>query len=420
MPTDSLFSKQANVMDNLSTTAKECTDPMSIKGKGSVKASKRNTKRRDANSLLPDGVGARFQNELLAIIEGKQDFKSQYLREEILTKYLDSKQVPVAVRKEAAIQKWLASERNNAKTNDRLFNEAIMGETDFGFATYVELRARIRSIILSIIGKAPGTYGITNHTSGASTRIKRGAMAPYLKFQGGAHCSLSAVPYWKDYTLCSGIRSDSVGTGFVILCPVGQRMYDQELLQMDSSIMFTVPKKSDIDRVACKEPEINMLLQRCLGKQIRKSLKVVGIDLRDQSINRKLASEAYQRGLATVDLSAASDSITRQLVIELLPAKWWLDLACLRVDSTIITDSSGGEYLHTLEMFSSMGNGFTFELESLLFYAITRATQELLLEAGFPVNDKTISVYGDDIICACTMVKPLANVLGFFRIQNEY
>jgi hypothetical protein len=78
----------------------------------------------------------------------------------------------------------------------------------------------------------------------------------------------------------------------------------------ESSVYFTVPKNSTIDRSACKEPEVNMILQRALSKHIRESLKRVGIDLRDQGVNQRLARDALKLGLATVDLSAASDSIT--------------------------------------------------------------------------------------------------------------
>jgi hypothetical protein len=57
-----------------------------------------------------------------------------------------------------------------------------------------------------------------------------------------------------------------------------------------------------------------------------------------------------------------------------------------------------------------MGNGFTFELESLLFYAIAKAT------AYFTGTSGTISVYGDDIIIPSQMYHDLTfvlKILGF-------
>jgi hypothetical protein len=181
---------------------------------------------------------------------------------------------------------------------------------------------------------------------------------------------------------------------------------NQPLLQNDASVFFTVPKTSDIDRVACKEPEVNMLLQRSVGNHIRHRLRTFGVDLNDQTKNNKLAQVAVQKGLATIDLSSASDSITRQLVINLLPFEWWSLLDDLRVKHTLIDGT-----LHELEMFSSMGNGFTFELESLLFYAITRTV------CRFSGIKGTISVFGDDIIAPSAIVRRLRRVFFYFGFK---
>jgi len=175
----------------------------------------------------------------------------------------------------------------------------------------------------------------------------------------------------------------------------------------EESVLFTVPKKTEIDRVACKEPEGNMLLQRSLGEVIRSKLRRYGIDLNDQSRNQRLAQSALKDGLATIDLSSASDLISRQLVFNLLPFDWWSILDDLRVKSTLLPS---GEK-HSLEMFSSMGNGYTFELESLLFLCLMLASRE----AEGCLNTR-LSIFGDDMIChpkvADTLI-PLLTVSGF-------
>jgi len=131
-----------------------------------------------------------------------------------------------------------------------------------------------------------------------------------------------------------------------------------------SNVMFTVPKNSQIDRCACKEPDGNMFMQKAVGDHIRSRLKQrCGIDLNDQSRNRSLAQQGAITGaLATIDLSAASDSLTTGLCELLLPDLWFSLLMALRSPSTSIDG-----VLHVNEMMSSMGNGFTFEVESLLF-----------------------------------------------------
>jgi hypothetical protein len=168
-------------------------------------------------------------------------------------------------------------------------------------------------------------------------------------------------------------------------------------------VLFTVPKKTDIDRVACKEPDLNMFIQKGIGNHFRDCLRGVNIDLRDQSKNRSLAQRgSLASDLATLDLSSASDTVTCELVSQLLPVCWFTLLDSVRSPVTII---DGVE--HPNHMFSSMGNGFTFELESLLFYSITRAC------CFFTGTRGVVSVYGDDIICPTDVAPTLIGVLDF-------
>jgi hypothetical protein len=340
---------------------------------------------------LPAHVSDAFLGELNTLLQGDDSFKSRYLREEILSKYLDASVVAPSVRRDAAIKKWLSCERTNAKTNVRLYENMA----DFGWTTSEELFLEVRSLTKRILGELPKAFNradgdlrgreildLSFHTNGASTRIKRGVKSALEKLSGTAHCSSSAVKHWLRLSYDTRIA--------------------QNLQITENSVLFTVPKKSDIDRVACKEPEINMLLQRSVGEYIRSRLRRFGVDLNDQTINQDLARKALDLGLATVDLSSASDSITRQLVINSLPFDWWELLNDLRVHSTDVDGTH-----HSLEMFSSMGNGFTFELESLLFYAITRVVAKSL-----NVRDR-ISVYGDDIICSTQVVPRLRVVFAY-------
>jgi hypothetical protein len=162
-----------------------------------------------------------------------------------------------------------------------------------------------------------------------------------------------------------------------------------EKIVVPGNVMFTVPKKTDIDRVACKEPDLNMFIQKGIGNHISDCLLRVGINLNDQSINRSLARVgSITQELVTFDLSSASDSVTTDLVWLLLPECWYTLLDSVRSPVTII---DGEE--HRNHMFSSMGNGFTFELESLIFLALTQAICYFRGARG------VVSVYGDDIIC---------------------
>lgn len=153
------------------------------------------------------------------------------------------------------------------------------------------------------------------------------------------------------------------------------------------SRLLTVPKSAKTDRVIAAEPTGNSFCQQGVRLYLRRRLKRFGIDLDDQSINQELAREAYSSRLSTLDLSAASDTIARELVAHLLPLDWWMFLDSLRSHYTEVE----GEWVHT-EKFASMGNAFCFELETLIFWALASSVRSDCSVA--PV----VSVYGDDII----------------------
>lgn len=149
----------------------------------------------------------------------------------------------------------------------------------------------------------------------------------------------------------------------------------------------TVPKTALTDRAINIEPIINSYLQKGFGSVIRSRLFDAGIDLNDQTVNQHLARLGSLYGhLATIDLSMASDTVSYNLVRDLLPWDWFEYLDSCRSPMTQMPDGTW----KILEKFSSMGNGYTFELESLIFYSL------LLVVCGGSPN---VSVYGDDLIC---------------------
>jgi len=348
---------------------------------------------RTAN-FLPAHIGEGFLSDLTQLVDKlaeTQEPKNVYLREEYLRKYSDPRTTSPEVRRAAAIRKWMDAEVSNRSTNCRLFLDS--DDKDFGWATSLEILSSARKLIAKVLGPLETATLFTkgSHTNGASTRIGRSPMAALLKHVGEAHVSDKALKHWF---------SASAGTVLV----------KQELKVMNESVLFTVPKSTDIDRVACKEPEINMFLQRCAGAHIRKGLRRVGIDLNDQTVNQGLAKRAYFDKLATVDLSSASDTISKQLVLSLLPFEWYAVLDDIRVHAVLVDGES-----HSLEMFSSMGNGFTFELESLIFWALTRSIARHSCKKG------RVSVYGDDIICPSAIGPRLARVFSWlgFKVNSK-
>jgi hypothetical protein len=173
----------------------------------------------------------------------------------------------------------------------------------------------------------------------------------------------------------------------------------------------TVPKSAKTERTIAIEPTANQFLQGGIGNYIRRRLKRTGIDLNDQTHNQNGARDALIRQFATVDLKAASDTVSRELVYELLPFDWARTMDCLRSKEYL---SPKGEW-HTFEKFSTMGNGFTFELETLIFWALSKAVLEI---EGLT---EQVLVYGDDIVIHEAAVPLLKEVFAFcgFTINTE-
>jgi hypothetical protein len=173
-----------------------------------------------------------------------------------------------------------------------------------------------------------------------------------------------------------------------------------------------VPKNAKTDRPICVEPLINGYYQSGIGDAIRARLVKAGCNMRDQTKNQRLSQlGSITDDLATVDLSSASDTISYMVVLNLLPLPWFSLLDITRSPSFTY---QGKEY--PLEKISSMGNGFTFELESLIFLTLARSACEQLKLPTSQVN-----TYGDDIIIPSAAYDLLHRVLAKlgFTVNEE-
>lgn len=188
------------------------------------------------------------------------------------------------------------------------------------------------------------------------------------------------------------------------------------------NVYFTVPKKFTSRRSCGKEPSLNSFYQLGLGRDMRKGLKQYGIDLKDgQTVHRRVACSGSLTGeVCTIDLTSASDCKARVLVELFLPRRWYSALDSLRSPVTTFPAGSygpNGEKTDVLrhvrlEKFSSMGNGFTFELETCIFAAIVAVT---LKNLGLPAKaGRDFFVYGDDIIVNTHAGTEVVQALKFF------
>lgn len=347
---------------------------------------------------------------LTSAIGNSDSFRDQYLLENILSKYEGTGGSSPETRAQRARDSMRNDEALNVLTNRRLMS----GKTHrFPWFTSEALFATTQRIIMKTLGDfSYDIYAAGEFSSGAGVHYKSGSSSVYKKYRGRVSCTPDA-------------RSR------VIACIKSTPLWHAQMIDrwgpethhwvrvVKGNIGFTAPKDGETDRFCCKEATGNMYLQKALGNRIRKKLKSVGIDLNNQLNNRRAAYQAsITQSDATLDLKSASNSLTVALVYRCMPDDWFDELYAIRSSYCAVsppTTANEKQQWHRMEMISSMGNGYTFELESLIFWALGEAVRKL---SGCP--GRTL-VFGDDIIVPIGITHRVIAVLNYvgFRINMK-
>jgi len=247
---------------------------------------------------------------------------------------------------------------------------------------YVRLLSKARRKIASVLGTFSAEEFVTcgNWGPGVSTLVKGEEVSAFNKFRderGITRDMYSLVHEWFHlaYPLWSPRPLTLTGEGAFKL--------------ESGNTVTTVPKDSKTDRVIAIEPGINLWFQQAIGTMLVKRLRRVGIDLTTQENNQHAAKLASKdNSLATVDFSSASDSISSAVVEDLLPQRWFTLMNSSRSQFRQVSDSQPLKWAK----FSSMGNAFTFPLQSLIFFSAAWAVCNSL---GLR---ERILVFGDDVL----------------------
>lgn len=306
-----------------------------------------------------------------------KQFGSDYM----LTNFLKKNEfMEIGIDKaEVCISTWKGTEEACLSTNRRLKSAA----TSFTKETHHILHMAARKIA-RVLGdlRVGEVFARSEWSSGSTYDVSRRNAAFDNKMLSKLTVTRSALKYAKayletDYHWFAALTGSFPSGPYCVL--------PNNFTVVDAARATTVPKSYKTDRFISIEPTMNVFLQKGVGKYIRRRLGNVGVDLDDQSVNQKACARAHADNLATVDLSSASDTVAKELIYHLLPFEWACFLDDLRSKKVLIGDDK-----IVLEKFSSMGNGFTFELESLIFWAIS---------ASVCADDADrVCVYGDDII----------------------
>lgn len=189
------------------------------------------------------------------------------------------------------------------------------------------------------------------------------------------------------------------------------------LLERISETRF-VAKSYKAFRTISMEPPSLMYVQEGVWHEIERVVlrepylrRHIAFD--DQERNRRLAQRgSIERNFATIDLSAASDLVSYELVKQLFRGTKLLRyLFACRSRFSRLPD---GEVL-PLRKFAPMGSALCFPIETLVFASVCElVTQELRFSGQY-------SVYGDDIIVPTSCVGSAMRLLESlgFRINYE-
>lgn len=339
-------------------------------------------------------------------------FRDDYLVAELLSKFPN---FDVGIDRQAvALDKFRDSERVCAEANQRLKSLYGTASTTVSVASCIyTARRKIERLLGPFswdeaarhFGFGPGSTTSLKRTRG-DAYYKFGASRPHVTRECMAlgFAAIRSEPRWLAHL--AGLSGEISGLQYEELL---ERVKPSDVLcVVPGNHVITVPKNAKTDRVIAKEPDLNMYVQRGIGGCLRRRLKRAGVNLDDQRRNQFLARQGSISGsLATLDLSAASDTVCLELVRQLFPPDWVEAIETCRSPQGVLPDGS----VITYQKVSSMGNGFTFEVESTIFWALVSAVVDL-----HQVRDRRIAVYGDDLIFSVdcmSQVVELLSICGF-------
>lgn len=255
---------------------------------------------------------------------------------------------------------------------------------------------RARGIIKDILGK----YDEEEHLSQCRFGKRSSVGSPYrksyldLKLKAPFEASSGQIRWFKNY-----LKSD------ILLADVIRQASPKGITSYKVCTHLTstnVPKSYKSFRGITPNTTIGTFYTYGIGKVITSRLQMVGLNINTlQEKHGRYAKEfSRTRSHATADLSSASDSITLQLLMFLIPRKWLNILKMGQIRNVKLGDG----LIYSTPTFCGMGIGFTFPLETLVFYGLLQSIKELASSKGF------VSVYGDDLIYPSIMHKYVRDI----------
>ncbi len=239
------------------------------------------------------------------------------------------------------------------------------------------------------------------HGPGSTRSLKRDSCGVDLKYsEDKISVTTAAFPI---------IQQITAGVGW----PVARGIEDvygptwllpSEFQLVESDKLTFAEKNATSLRTISVGPSGNVYGQLGIGECLMGRLMRWGINLRDQTLNSDLARYGSVSGVvATVDLKTASNLISCSAVEFFFPPRVFWAMNALRVRYY--------EYKGVTtpyQMFSGMGNGYTFPMQTIIFHALASACCDV---SG--VSNAFTATYGDDIIIPTDVYPLMADVFAY-------
>lgn len=293
------------------------------------------------------------------------------------------------------------------------------------FPAFVLTHARnfLRNLLGDIAPTKSSIVDWSRHGPGSTLGTRNGLVSTYHKYlQWPYTTTASALPVARFLIQSNkrwlGALEDSYRNRYNIPKTVilDQSAFWENVFEIvPGNRITTVPKNALTERTIAIEPTINLMLQLGVDGFIRKRLKRWDIDLDSQKKNQDLAYSGSITGdYVTFDLSAASDMISLKLCQLLLPPEWYTYLMKIRSPQGSF---DGEEFFY--EKISSMGNGYTFALESAIFAALCSAA--IIYDEGSIDYKTDLCIFGDDIIVKAKNAKSSVDALSIagFKLNHD-
>lgn len=281
--------------------------------------------------------------------------------------------------KESAIIDFFNAEKRCLDTNVRVRNRLILGDLDLLLA---RVATHVEQILLDHVPNDIWTQSKLLFGPGATSSCKWPLTTYLHKIVGRPEITSGCIDLLHTIS--------------------GEQYAFDDFSVVNANRFTTVPKSWKQLRGICIEPHLNTHFQRCIGVAMVGRLARAGIKLAEVPYENcwKLSTSPHK--YATIDLKQASDSISKEIVMSTFPPIWSHWMARTRASRTVIAkDLPPIE----LEKWSSMGNGYTFEAETILFLAVCRSI--------VPVEEwHEVTVFGDDMIVPVKYGQEVVEALG--------